>query len=146
MIKVFHNKSSLLYHVTKASNLLSILDSNILLMSKSRNPSVKPDGVSFTRDINFTKGYFKNSVVLVFDKNKISNNYKLQPVTDHPNGLRARIKGRSKAEEVLVNSNLNNVTKYLIKIIIHESNITQEVIDILTEVHIKYPCIIQQVI
>lgn len=138
-IVILEARMNMLFHVTKIDNLDSILESDTLYKSKSRNKSIKPDGVSFTRDINFTKQYLKDSIVLVFDKEKIACNYKLQPVTDHPNGLRSRTRGNSKAEEVLVDRDLRDVHKYLDKIIVYYDTLNVDILKKLEAIHKKYP-------
>lgn len=116
MIKVLESRDGIIYHATKLSNLDKILSSNKLIPSKSRNPLVKPSGVSLTRSYEFARSYFSKPFAIIhLDLNKLSSNYKLIPVTDHPNGMKARVLGHNKAEEI-VPTTIENLDRYIVDI------------------------------
>jgi hypothetical protein len=63
----------------------------------------------------------KNYVVFVFDKNKLTTKYKLEPITDYKNfnNNNGRVVGKSKAEEICF-KDIVNIQRYLLKIIIND--------------------------
>ena len=111
-IKLSEGKQvGVLYHYTMIDKLIQILVSNELRTTKISKL------VSFTRDKNFHKHYRfginTDHIRLVFDGDKIANNYKVTPYNDFPGSTRP---GTDDETEERIIGPLRNLDKYLIKI------------------------------
>lgn len=93
----FAKNIGLLYHSTSLENALSILDSGVLFPVRNKRIDSRKKSISFTRDKNFDitayRRYYENinrnsdsvvsnSVIFVFDGNKLSDRYHLEPFLD----------------------------------------------------------------
>lgn len=110
-----------LYHYTENWLLEKIVESNTLLAP-----------VSFTRSKNKeTVFWIGAEAALVIDGDKLSNNYKIRPYQSHDE------EGRFFDEmEERVDKNIINLDKYLVKIILYESD--PKIESLLKEKNIPY--------
>lgn len=103
MYRIIAAKSAPLYHGTSWENAVNIIESNELRGNVSNETETY--GVSFTRNKN--SAY--SSVALIIDQEKLSYNYKIDPI------YRDGISGLDLAEE-RVPVTIKNIRKYLIGI------------------------------
>ena len=115
--------TNVLYHRTSPKSAANILNDNILKIGGNYTFNItNGQCICFSRDYNFIKSMpGKNYVVFVFDKNKLSTKYKLEPITDYKNfnNNNGRVVGKSKAEEICF-KDIVNIQRYLLKIIIND--------------------------
>lgn len=114
-----------LYHGTSAIALANILTTNRL---EARSPyAIDEDrvlwGVSLTRDLRFAEQWVNTEAVIVFDKSKLSTNYKIIPRGSTNFLNRPRTAKNNKSEEFLyIDDNkyasINNIRKYVIKVLV----------------------------
>jgi hypothetical protein len=128
-----------LYHYTTLESLKDIITSNQLLsnvpdvdVDDELDPNINKGGmVSFTRanpkNAQFTIAQDAEAV-LVINGNKLSNNYKIEPT--HQYG------GNEDEMEERVYKDINNLNRYIIKIILYESD--PDVESLLNEKNISY--------
>jgi hypothetical protein len=146
-----------LYHWTSLKNLANIIKTNTILPSHSGHGEY--DWVSLTRSKDRNQfGISKSSdCVIVLDGDKLSNNYKIKPyhdietaeyddlthfddngnaigITDDDGNI-IRYGAFDEMEERLFGS-IRNLDKYIIKVILHESN--SEIKSLLKEKNIPY--------
>jgi hypothetical protein len=120
MIKIEEGKQvGILYHYTSVDLLLHILDEDTLLSRLNGDDSRT---ISFTRDKNFEKvkgrSIHSTEARMVFDGNKISDRYKLEPY----NFFKYSQTGKNyEAEEQLVIDKLKGIRNYLIRVELLES-------------------------
>ena len=132
----------ILYHYTTLRSLKNIIKSNRLLKNapdmsaadyydSDLDPDANTSVISFTRDNpknpQFTIAQYAEAA-LVIDGNKLSNNYKIRPIQQQ--GI-----GEDEMEERIY-KDINNLNKYLIKIILFEPN--PEIESLLKEKNIPY--------
>jgi hypothetical protein len=129
----------ILYHYTTLESLKDIIESNQLLsnvpdvdVDDELDPNINKGGmVSFTRanpkNAQFTIAQDAEAV-LVINGNKLSNNYKIEPT--HQYG------GNEDEMEERVYKDINNLNRYIIKIILYESD--PDVESLLNEKNISY--------
>ncbi len=114
-----------LYHWTSFINVWFILHQNYL---KGGHP-VRDDsrtmnfddmyGVSFTRDKFFhgwKNRHYPMEVCIVFDRDKLSNNYKLFPYNDFFDGIKKPKKKEADEMEERTNRSINKVIRYIKRI------------------------------
>lgn len=117
--------SNILYHRTSLNNAIDILTDNTLNPDGSYFYNIKHGKcICFSRDYEFIKRMpGEEYVIFVFDKDRLTTKYKIQPITDYKNMNIA--KGRyvegSKAEEVCFKA-ITDIQKYILKIIVSDSN------------------------
>lgn len=114
-----------LYHGTSAIALANILTTNRL---EARSPYAIDEnrvlyGASLTRDLKFAENWVGTEAVIVFDSQKLRNNYKLIPrgATNFLN--QPKTAKNNKAEEFLYigdnkHASINNIRKYVIKVLV----------------------------
>jgi hypothetical protein len=136
----------ILYHYTTLESLKDIIESNQLLANdpdlsgmdnydSELDPNAdKGDMVSFTRanpkSAQFSIAEYAEAA-LVINGDKLSNNYKIEPVQQY--GLDHRYQDEM---EERVYKDINNLDKYIIKIYLFESN--PEIESLLKEKNIPY--------
>lgn len=112
----------ILYHFTNLFSLMGILETNILKGSNTWDKNEKPF-VSFTRNKNgwgLVSGPGK-TVRITIDGNKLSDNYKISPY-DMQNLKRWDDTPLDEMEE-RVFGNINNITNYIIEIVIQSKEL-----------------------
>jgi hypothetical protein len=135
-----------LYHYTTLESLKDIIMSNQLLANdpdlsgidnydNELDPNIdKGDMVSFTRSnpksAQFSIAQYAE-VILVINGDKLSNNYKIEP--SHQYGLDRLVQDEM---EERVYKDITNLDKYIIKVILYESN--PEIESLLKEKNIPY--------
>lgn len=121
----------LLYHWTTFASLYMILNENYLKGGKPVRDDVstfKGDifyGVSFTRDKKFhgwKNRHYPMEVCIVFDGDKLSNNYKLFPYNDFFDGKQKPNKKVSDEMETRTNRNIENVTRYIERVELYHND------------------------
>lgn len=132
--------SNILYHRTAPNSAANILNENILRVGGNYMFNItNGQCICFSRDYNFIKSMpGKNYVIFVFDRDKLTNRYKLQPITDYKNfnHNKGRSFGASKAEEICF-KDIINMQKYLTKIIINDE-IFDKFIKVLDDNKVEY--------
>jgi hypothetical protein len=121
----------ILYHYTSLHNLQSIIKSNKL---QSRESS----GVSFSRSKDKNIMQWLDTTVeaaLVINGDKLSNNYKIYPYNDLATQDSVGVENFDEMEEV-VDRDITNLDKYLIKVILYESD--PDIESLLKEKNIPY--------
>ncbi len=135
---LFEMKESVLYRMTNLEWFLIYLYENKMSSSGEYDyPKIQPDefyssGISFTRNIRFFRddAYFgkkHHDVIMVFDRNKLSQNYKIEPFHDEnvendtfdidDRHKRAIAKSKLKqSEEIVVAKQISNLTSYITKV------------------------------
>ena len=110
-----------LYHYAEDWQLEKIIQNNIL-----KGP------VSLTRSQDsFVKDWMGDVPIIVLDKDKLRNNYKIRPYQSYDD------EGRSEDEmEEVIDRNITNLDKYIIKIIL--PNPTPEIESLLKEKNIPH--------
>lgn len=111
-----------LYHYTTLLGLLGILKDDKIRKQVYEDKGKSKQGVSLTRNknLNFTKGY--NSVMIILDGDKISNNYKVEPInawSKHEERGATNPTNREQEERVL--GDLNHVSKYIVSVVFNEA-------------------------
>jgi hypothetical protein len=126
----------IIYHYTMLDRLKNIIESNTLESSYpedtgSTHKDHSGPAISFTRTKYKPQSIVTNesNAALVIDGNKLSNNYKLIPFQD------SEILD-DEMEERIYNKDITNLDKYIIKVILYESN--PEVESLLKEKNIPY--------
>jgi hypothetical protein len=126
----------IIYHYTMLDRLKNIIESNTLESSYpedtgSTHKDHSGPAISFTRTKYKPQSIVTNesNAALVIDGNKLSNNYKLIPFQD------SEIPD-DEMEERIYNKDITNLNKYIIKVILYESN--PEVESLLKEKNIPY--------
>jgi hypothetical protein len=116
-----------IYHFTNYYKLIDILDSGKLkagtmfkygYIHKTFKDLPKGGIISFTRNINVFST-FNTGTCLVFDRNKLKENYKLQPYNDYPH--RSKHDNRVESEEIIIKKEID-ISKYLKKVLLFDSN------------------------
>lgn len=124
-------KTKLLFHGTTLAKAISILDNNTLKASANNYYNImvsKKPSISFSRDLNFIKNMplGDHPIIFVLDADKLKNNYKIIPISDNKNNAlgprKARYSANSKAEEI-IEKDIVNIKKYIIKILCKPSDI-----------------------
>jgi hypothetical protein len=112
---------NVLYHYTEEEQLEKILETNMLF-----------GPVSLTRSQDsFVKDWMGDVPIIVLDKDKLHNNYKIRPYQSYDE------EGNFEDEmEERINQNITNLDKYIIKIILPEPNLELE--SLLKEKNISY--------
>jgi hypothetical protein len=125
-----------LYHYTMLDRLKNIIISNTLEASTpedtgSTHKDYSGPAISFTRTKYKPQSIVTNEsdAALVIDGNKLSNNYKSIPFQD------SEIPD-DEMEERIYNKNITNLNKYIIKVILYESD--PEIESLLKEKNIPY--------
>ena len=103
-----------LYHYTENELLKQIVETNTLLAP-----------VSFTRrQSSQVRDFTNGESIIVVDGNKLSNNYKIKPYQDinpfldnYDDELPSFTGGKNEEYEERVNTNITNLNKYIIKVI-----------------------------
>lgn len=135
---LFEMKESVLYRMTSLEWFLIYLHENKMSSSSEYDyPKIQPDefyssGISFTRNIRFFRddAYFgkkHHDVIMVFDRNKLSQNYKIEPFHDEnvetdtldidDRHKRATAKSKLKqSEEIVTAKQISNLTSYITKV------------------------------
>jgi hypothetical protein len=110
-----------LYHYTEEWQLEKIIQSNLLK---------GPTSLTRSQD-SFVKDFMGNVPIIVLDQDKLRNNYKIRPYQSYDD------EGRSEDEmEEVIDKNITNLDKYIIKIILPNSN--PEIESLLKEKNIPY--------
>lgn len=132
--------NNILYHRTSPKAAANILNDDILRIGGTYAFNAKHGQcVCFSRDYNFIKQMpGKNYVVFVFDRDKLTNKYKLEPINDNKNSAipGGRFQRTSKAEEICF-KNITNMQNYLLKIIINDE-IFDDYISVLDKNNVNY--------
>jgi hypothetical protein len=113
-----------LYHITTASKLIDIFDSNTLNIGIIKHPTEKGDLeiLSLTRDLSLDIPHIDRDVIICLDKDKLSHNYKFIPYDFfihtnkeiHKKWEKDRI-NPFESEEIS-HKNIKNLNKYIIYI------------------------------
>ena len=126
----------ILYHYTRLDRLKNIIISNTLEASTPEDTGLTHKdylgpAISFTRTKYKPQSIVTNEsdAALVIDGNKLSNNYKLIPFQD------SEIPD-DEMEERIYNKDITNLNKYIIKVILYESD--SEIEALLKEKNIPY--------
>jgi len=110
-----------LYHYTEEWQLEKIIQSNLLK---------GPTSLTRSQD-SFVKDFMGNVPIIVLDQDKLRNNYKIRPYQSYDD------EGRSEDEmEEVIDKNITNLDKYIIKIILPKPN--PELESLLKEKNIPY--------
>jgi len=125
----------ILYHYTALHKLLQIIKSNTLKVGENLN-------VSFSRSKSKDIMALVDTpaeAALVIDGDKLSNNYKIRPYNDI--FIQATLDDDESFDEMeeIVDRDITNLNKYLIKVILYESN--PDVESLLKEKNIPYEII-----
>jgi hypothetical protein len=123
-----------LYHWTSFKSLYHIIDSNKLISTSttdfnSKRTKYEEKCISFTRSKNKNQFYISqySQCVLLLDGSKLSNNYKITPhhdVNSHfSNDDEFDEEQYDEMEERVCGRDINNLNKYIIKIIFYNKEI-----------------------
>ena len=130
-----------IYHGTSLDNAKSILKDNVIHKSGNYMFNLVVDKcVCLSRDYEFVRRLGGVQVVFVLDRDKLTQNYKLEPITDkkndiNPNSKFGRNQGTSKAEEICFR-NIENLKRYIAKVILYEFD--KDIIELLKLKKIPY--------
>lgn len=124
---ILESRSAPLYHSMPIHKLISSLKSNSISTHQKHN------GICLTWSLSFARKYYSNSnpaslavtrSIVELDQSKLSNNYKLTPVSDgysqsqlNNNRMKARVlgDGNNKAEE-RSDKPITNLSRYIVRI------------------------------
>lgn len=115
-----------LYHRTTIANAINIIKENTLKIGGKYMYNVKNGPCScFSRDLKYVKSMpGKSYVIFVVNKDKLTDHYKLIPVSDNKNFLPKPMSARnhnSKAEEVCM-KNIKSFLNYVDKILVTKND------------------------
>jgi len=120
-----------LYHWTSFISTYMILEQNYLKCGKSVRDDVRTInredfyGVSFTRDKTFhgwKNRHYPMEVCIIFDDDKLSNNYKLFPYNDFFDGKQKPNKKEADEQETRTTKSIENVIKYIKRIELYHND------------------------
>lgn len=130
-----------LYHKTSLENAIKILKDNTLKVGGNYVYNIKNGPCTyFSRDLSFIKSMpGREYVIFVVNKDRLTNNYKLTPISDNKNSFfgptKTRYSGNSKAEEICM-KDITNFSQYVDEILV-PSNCYDKFIDAIGKTPIK---------
>jgi hypothetical protein len=124
------NANGYLYHTTTLDNVYQILGQNQLKGKAIWGTRVEEPAVYFSRSHRMSTWFgahfreYKHPIILVFDRRKLSNNYRIDPIQNNPHrkdptaygagNARTALRGVLAEEYIL--GDISNVDRYLVRI------------------------------